>query len=75
MKTSKIKVTEKMLSHCASMKNPPKGYGSIEAGMKVAAYRSERLAHWAKQLGNKGYTPEVFEKAQADVIAEWGNPF
>lgn len=74
MKTSKANVT-KLMSGAASMKNPPKGYGSIETGMKVAAFRNKRLDYWAKQLGGKGYTPEVFEHAQADVVAEWGEAF
>jgi len=69
------KITNKMLSHCASMKNPPKGYGSIETGMKVAAYRNKRLDYWAKALGNKGYTEQVFINAQKDVVAEWGDAF
>jgi hypothetical protein len=64
-----------LMSHCASQSNPPKGYGSISTGMKVAAFRSKRLDYWAKQLGGKGFTPECFERANADVIAEWGNPF
>lgn len=63
------------LSHCASMKNPPKGYGSIEAGLKVMAYRSERLRHWAKEIGGGLFTEEVFIKTQQDVIATYGEPF
>ena len=74
MKTSKTKVA-KLMSGAASMKNPPKGYGSIEAGMKVAAYRSQRLGYWAKQIGNGCYTEQVFVNAEADVVAEWGKPF
>lgn len=74
MKTSKANVA-KLMSSAASMKNPPKGYGSIETGMKVAAYRNKRLDYWAKALGNVGFTTEVFERAQADVVAEWGNAF
>lgn len=74
MKTSKVNVA-KLMSGAASMKNPPKGYGSIETGMKVAKYRSQRMAHWAKEIGNGLYTEQVFINAQADVIAEWGNPF
>ncbi len=74
MPTTKC-VTKEMMSHCASMKNPPKGYGSIEAGMKVAAYRNKRLDYWAKQIGNGCYTEQVFVNAEADVVAEWGKPF
>lgn len=64
-----------IMTYAASMKNPPKGYGSIEAGMKVAAYRSKRLDYWAKQIGNGKYTDQCFINAEADVVAEWGNPF
>lgn len=64
-----------ILKHCASMKNPPKGYGSISVGMEAAAYRSKRLDYWKKQLKANGYTPECFEKAEADVVAKYGNPF
>lgn len=64
-----------ILSHCASMKNPPKGYGSIEAGMRVAAFRSKRLKYWAKEIGNGLYTDQVFINTQKDVIAEFGEPF
>ena len=67
--------TSNLLSHCASMTNPPKGYGSISTGMKVAAFRNQRLDYHRKELGEKGYSPECFERANADVIAEWGNPF
>lgn len=74
MKTAKANVA-KLMSGAASMKNPPKGYGSIEAGMKVVAYRNKRLDYWSKTLGNVGFTAEVFERAEADVIAEWGNKF
>jgi hypothetical protein len=64
-----------IMAHAASMRNPPKGYGSIEAGMKVAAYRSKRLKYWAAQIGNGKYTDQVFVNAEADVVAEWGKPF
>lgn len=74
MNTSKRTVASLML-HAASMNNPPKGYGSISAGMTVAAYRSERLDYWAKQIGNGRYTDEVFTNTQADVVAKYGNPF
>lgn len=67
--------TTTMMSHCASAKNPPKGYGSVSNGMKVAAYRSKRLAYWMKALNVTGYNSEVFTNAQADVVAEYGQPF
>lgn len=61
-----------MMDFAASMKNPPKGYG-LETGLKVAAYRSERMEHWAKQLGN-GYCPEVFDRVEQDIIKKFGYP-
>ena len=64
-----------ILKHAASMKNPPKGYGSIDAGMKAFAYRKERMRYWAKRLGVDSYTVECFEKAEADVVAKFGQPF
>ncbi len=64
-----------LMGHAASMKNPPKGYGSIETGMKVAAYRSQRLDYWAKAIGNGRYTDQVFTNAESDVVTEWGKPF
>ncbi len=63
------------MSYAASMKNPPKGYGSIETGMKVAAYRNQRLDYWAKQIGNGKYIDQVFVNAEKDVVAEYGKPF
>lgn len=64
-----------LLAYCASAKNPPKGYGSIEAGLTVMAYRSERLKYWAKEIGEGLYTDEVFTCASRDVIAKYGEPF
>lgn len=64
-----------ILSNAASMKNPPKGYGSIETGLKVLAFRNRRLDYWAKNIGGGKFTAEVFEAAERDVIAEYGKPF
>jgi len=75
MKTTTKRSMKNLMGYAASMKNPPKRYGSIEAGIKVAAYRSERLNYWAKQIGNGKYTDEVFIQAEKDVVAEWGKPF
>lgn len=71
----KARTMSDLMSYAASMKNPPKGYGSIETGMKVAAYRSQRLDYWAKAIGSGSYTDQVFVNAEADVIAEYGRPF
>ncbi|AND74948.1 hypothetical protein pf16_25 [Pseudomonas phage pf16] len=62
-------------SYFASSKNPPKGYGSIEAGMQALGYRSERLKYWRETLGTAGYTPECFANAERDVVAKFGQPF
>lgn len=64
-----------LMSYAASSRNPPKGYGSIEAGLTVMAYRSERLKYWAKEIGNGLYTDEVFKKAHDEAIAKFGEPF
>lgn len=64
-----------IMSYAASQRNPPKGYGSIEAGLTVLAYRSERLKYWAKEIGNGLYTDQVFINTQKDVIAKFGEPF
>lgn len=68
-------IHKNLMSYAASMKNPPKGYGSIETGMKVAAFRSKRLDYWAKHVGNGKFTDEVFSLAEKDVVAEYGTPF
>ena len=64
-----------IMKYAASQKNPPKGYGSINAGMEVARYRSERMKYWKQALKVSTYTDEVFTKADDDVIAKYGNPF
>lgn len=64
-----------ILRYAASSKNPPKGYGSISAGMEVAKYRSERLKYWKAYFKTSCYTNEVFDRADADVIAKYGHPF
>lgn len=69
-----MKGAQNIMGYAASMKNPPKGYGSIESGMKVAKLRSERLSYWAKQIGGGKYTEDVFANAERDVIAEFGRP-
>lgn len=65
----------RLMSHAASSRNPPKGYGSIEAGMKVHAYRSERLKYWAKEIGGGLYTEQVFINLATDVVGKFGEPF
>ena len=57
--------------HAASMNEPPKMYESINKGMEVAAYRNKRMDYHAK---GGPFTPEVFARAEADVIAKYGRP-
>lgn len=64
-----------LMSYAASSRNPPKGYGSIEAGMQALAYRSERLKWWKTTLKVDVYTDQCFINAEADVIAKFGQPF
>lgn len=64
-----------IMSYAAGPKNPPKGYGSIEAGLTVMEYRSERVKYWAKKIGGGLYTDEVFKKAHDETIAKFGEPF
>lgn len=64
-----------LMSYAASSRNPPKGYGSIEAGMQALAYRGERLKHWRKVFNSDIYTDQCFINAEADVIAKFGQPF
>lgn len=59
--------------YCASMKNPPKGYGSMNKGIEVIAYRSSRLKFHANKLGSD-YTPKVRRLAEEDVVKKFGLP-
>lgn len=70
-----MKLRKDIMNYAASNRNPPKGYGSIRAGMEVAKFRSERMKYWKEQIGNGSYTDEVFERADDDVISEFGQPF
>lgn len=70
-----MKLRRDIMNYAASNRNPPKGYGSISAGMEVAKFRSERMKYWKEQIGNGSYTDEVFERADDDVISEFGQPF
>lgn len=70
-----MKLRKDIMNYAASNRNPPKGYGSISAGLKVEKFRSERMKYWREQIGNGSYTDEVFERAYDDVIAEFGHPF
>lgn len=74
MKALKVDAS-KLMSHAASMKNPPKGYGSLETAFKITKYKSQRMSYWAKKIGGGLYTEEVIASAEADVVAEWGKPF
>lgn len=60
------------LAYAASLRNPPKGYGSIDAGIRVLKYRSERLDHY-NGLGYDYAAAAV--AAERDVLAMYGEPF
>ena len=64
-----------IMSYSASNRNPPKGYGSISAGITVMAYRSERLKYWRQVFGVSVYNDECFINAEKDVLAKFGKPF
>jgi hypothetical protein len=64
-----------LMRYAASMKNPPKGYGSITAGLAVASYRSERMKYWKEKVGNGSYTDEVFDIVEDEIVAKFGHPF
>ena len=64
-----------IMNYAASNMNPPKGYGSILAGITVSAYRSERLKYWRHALGVLVYTDECFINAEKDVLDKFGQPF
>lgn len=61
-----------LMNHAASLRNPPKGYGSIDAGIRVLKYRSERLDHY-KALGYDYAAAAV--AAEHDVVATYGEPW
>ena len=67
-----MKNAKDLLRHCASMKNPPKGYGSIEAGMKAAALRSGVIADCLAK--GMDYS-EAAEVAEREVAKKYGCPF
>lgn len=74
-KSAKRLTDREFASHFASPKNPPKGYGSIDAGIEAFSYRKERMRYWMQRLGVDVYTTECFERADADVLAKFGKPF
>lgn len=59
------------LKHAASMKNPPKGYGSMVVGLEVAAYRNKRRRYWEGQ--GEDYE-SALRLAQKDVLAKYSEP-
>lgn len=61
-----------VIQHAASPSNPPKGYGSIDAGIRVMMYRGVRVQHYS----SLGHAYDVAASlAQADVIAMYGEPW
>lgn len=67
-----MNISQLVVKHAASPRNPPKGYGSIDKGVEVMKYRAKRMDHY-RALGND-YV-ECAVKAQADVIAMYGEPW
>lgn len=60
-----------LLDHAVSFKNGKGfGYGSIELGLEVAAYRSKRIRYWMKRIGCEWC--EAATRAHKDVIAKYG---
>jgi hypothetical protein len=60
-----------LMKHAASLHNSPKGYGSIELGMKVIAYRSSRIRFY--QTSAKMSWEDAAIAAHKDVINKYGD--
>ncbi|MNC07133.1 hypothetical protein D3C76_165780 [compost metagenome] len=65
-------ITQLVNTYAASPRNPPKGYGSIDAGIAVMRYRSTRLGLYQSQ--GLDYT-QAATLAQRDVISVYGEPW
>lgn len=61
-----------LMNYAASSRNPPKGYGSIDKGLEVMAYRTSRERHY-KALGVDWV--EAIRKGEQDAIQKYGEPF
>lgn len=67
-----MKLTQEMINkHAASGVTVGKTYGSIDAGLKVIAYRVERKKHYREQ--GIDYV-ECKRMAQVDVVNKYGEP-
>lgn len=60
-----------LLDHAVSLKNGKGvGYGSIELGLEVAAYRSKRIRYWMAEICCEW--DEASTLAHRDVVAKYG---
>lgn len=67
-----MNISQLVVKHAASPRNPPKGYGSISLGIEVAKYRARRHDHY-RALGND--YAQCATLAHGDVIAMYGEPW
>ena len=63
---------ENLMSHTASMSNPPKGYGSIKCGLAVARYRNQRLVEldWPRTISYE----DAVTRIEAEILEKFGAP-
>lgn len=61
-----------VIKHAASPSNPPKGYGSIDKGIEVMTYRTQR-EHYHRANGVEFV--EAIRMSQKDAIDKYGEPF
>ena len=61
-----------LMSYAASPSNPPKGYGSIENGLAVIAYRNERFKEldWPRSISYE----EAAAIIEKEIIEKFGKP-
>lgn len=61
-----------VIQHAASPRNPPKGYGSIDKGIEVMTYRTQRECMYKAQGID---WIEAIRMSQKDAIDKYGEPF
>lgn len=61
-----------LMSYAASQSNPPKGYGSIENGLAVAKYRSDRLVDldWPRSISYE----DAIVIVEREILEKFGAP-
>ena len=65
-------IRKDLMSYAASGRNPPKGYGSIDKGLEVMAYRTSREAF---HKANGVDWIEAIRLGESDAILKYGEPF